>query len=179
MSSSDEVSHVDLDFWSPTQRDLDRLENWISLAKEAHEYFVFTSNQRVVMAQLQKPLSDCRVALVTTSGVHLKVDEPFDVKSAEGDPTFRLIPAEATHDDLMVSDTHFNTEPAREDINCLFPIERLRDIAANGTIGQTAVSHVALMGFNPQPIPKLIESAETVADLLVNEQADVVIMSPG
>lgn len=179
MSLSDHEKDVDLEFWSPTQRDLDRLENWIVLAKEAHEHFVFTRNEAVAMGKLRKPLSDSKVALLTTAGVHLKHDEPFEVHSAEGDASFRLVPADARHDHLMVSDTHFNTEPAGEDINCLFPIERLLEVAANGSIGEVAASHVAFMGFNPEPVPRLIDSAGAAADVLVNQQVDVVIMSPG
>jgi len=41
---------------------------------------------------LHQPLSACTVALVTTAGVHLKDDAPFDIGDKEGDPTYRVIP---------------------------------------------------------------------------------------
>jgi D-proline reductase (dithiol) PrdB len=41
---------------------------------------------------LRKPLSECTVALVTTAGVHLKGQKPFDMSDPDGDPSFREIP---------------------------------------------------------------------------------------
>lgn len=168
-----------LSLWHPTDRDRERLETWVALAGEAHEHFVFTPNERVNRARPRAPIWAARVALVTTAGVHLRRDPPFDVKSPRGDPTFREIPATATHGELMVSDTHFNSEGAERDINCLFPIERLRGLTEQGTIGEVAPTHFGFMGFNPSPDPDLLKSGAEVAGRLEEEDVDVVLMTPG
>ena len=46
---------------------------------------------------LTKPLSECKVALVSSAGIHLKTDETFDYDRERrqptwGDPTHREIP---------------------------------------------------------------------------------------
>src|ERR1700730_18995954 len=42
---------------------------------------------------LQKPLSACTVALVTTAGLSLPDQEPFDMTIRNGDSSFREIPS--------------------------------------------------------------------------------------
>jgi D-proline reductase (dithiol) PrdB len=58
---------------------------------------------------LNKPLFRCTIALVTTAGVHLKGDAPFDMRDKEGDPSFRVIPWDTPHSRLCI--TH-DTSPA-------------------------------------------------------------------
>jgi D-proline reductase (dithiol) PrdB len=167
------------ELWTATERDQRRLDDWVRLAGEAHENFVFTSNSTISESELKKAVDEARVALVTTAGVHLREDEPFDTKSHHGDPSFRAIPPDASHPDLMVSDTHFNSEGAENDINCLFPIERLRKLADRGQVGALATSYYGFMGFNPDPDPHLLQSADEVAELLADDDVDLVVMSPG
>ena len=65
-------------------------------------------------------------ALVTTAGVHLKTQDVFDVEA--GDPTVRFIPSGCREDDLMISHTHFDRADADQDINCVFPLTRLKEL---------------------------------------------------
>lgn len=165
--------------WHATERHKERLQDWIEAAAGAHDHFAFTPNERVNNATLAKPLTEARVALLTTAGVHLREQNPFDTKSAVGDPSYREIPSDAGHHSLTVTDTHFNTEGAEGDINCLFPIEILARLEVSDEIGSLAARHFGFMGFNPNPIPQLTDSAEEVAEKLLADDVDIAVLSPG
>lgn len=75
----------------------------------------------------RKALEDMRVCLVTSAGVRMASDPPFDV---EGDTSYRVIEGTATGADLAYDDSHYDHGCADRDINCLFPIDRLRELAA-------------------------------------------------
>ena len=88
----------------------------------------------VPWSPLTKPLSECRLAVVTTAGLHLAGDRPFDVDSAHGDPSFRSFPSEAEHSDLRVSHTHFSRRYFDADPNVILPLDCLRELADNGVL---------------------------------------------
>jgi D-proline reductase (dithiol) PrdB len=50
---------------------------------------------------LSKPLSACKVALVTTAGLHLRGDRPF----TGGEQGYRVIPSDAPARDVVLSHT--------------------------------------------------------------------------
>src|SRR5262245_27975332 len=71
-------------------------------------------------------LEESTVALVSTAGVYHKNDPPFDV---EGDISFRVISGEASGEDLAYADTHYDHSCVDQDINCVFPIDRIAELA--------------------------------------------------
>jgi len=75
--------------------------------------------------------SNSTFALVSTTDMHLKEREPYNV---EGDNTWRLIPGDLQASQLMVTHEHYDHTDADQDINCVFPIDRLREFAAEGII---------------------------------------------
>jgi D-proline reductase (dithiol) PrdB len=85
---------------------------------------------------LHKPLIDCTVALITTAGVHLRDQVPFDMQDPEGDPTFREIPRGACRSDLMITHDYYDHRDADRDIDIVFPIHRLGELRAQGIIGK-------------------------------------------
>ncbi len=89
-------------------------------------------------------LEDAMVCLVSTAGVREKKDRPFVV---EGDSSYRVISGEATGADLAYDDSHFDHACADQDINCLFPIDRVRELAAERRVGGLTERHFAL-GFS-------------------------------
>lgn len=106
-------------------------------------------------------LEQASVMLVSTAAVRLADDRPFDT---DGDTSWRVIPAEAEARDLRYDDTHFDHACADLDLNCLFPIDRLRDLAREGRIGGLAARHFSL-GFSQA----LRELRETTVPALVKE----------
>jgi D-proline reductase (dithiol) PrdB len=131
----------------------------------------------VPWAPLVKPLSACRVALVTTGGVHLDSDPPFDLASRDGDPTVRRIPADVEPRRLRISHSHYDTRDAERDVNVLFPIERLRELAAEGRIGGVAPTHYSF-GWIRAVDPLVRETAPLVARELLEAGVDAVVLTP-
>jgi D-proline reductase (dithiol) PrdB len=125
-------------------------------------------------------LSKATVAIVTAGGVHLKEQEPFNVADELGDLGFRIIPPDADSSQLMVTHHHYDHADADRDINVVFPLDVLRDLQAEGFIGELARKHVGYMGYTMQ----LKAMYEGTAPEIANEidrgsRADVVVLTGG
>lgn len=132
---------------------------------------------------LAKPLTECNVALVSSGGIALKTDRPFDQEGERenpwwGDPSFRVIPRQATEDDVEIYHQHVNATFAREDINCLLPLQRLEKLARLGEIGGAARNHYSFMGYILQPEQLLKESVPKIIQLLQADHVDAVVLVP-
>ena len=80
-----------------------------------------------VWAPVTKPLSEMTVALATAAGVHRVDQERFNLA---GDFTWRKIPNESTEEELMVTHGGYDNSDVNKDINCMFPITRLKELAS-------------------------------------------------
>ena len=121
-------------------------------------------------------LGQSTLALVSTAGVHLREQEPYDL---DGDNSWRVIPGDVQASDLMVTHGHYNHEDADKDINCIFPIDRLRELAADGTIGGVADTHLGFMGYS-QNFRDLYERvAPEMAKILLHSKTDAVLLTAG
>lgn len=131
-------------------------------------------------APLRKSLADCTVALVTTAGVHLAGDVPFDMEDRRGDPTYREIPGGTRARDLVVTHDYYDHGDADRDANVVFPIDRLREMAEGGEIGRVAPAHYAFMGhvLDPHLATLRERTAPEVARKLVGAGVDLVLLSP-
>lgn len=127
---------------------------------------------------LQKPLPRCRVALVGTAGAHLASDPAFDMMNPLGDPSYRVIPRDAPLDALRLSHFGYNTRRVERDKNCVFPLERLRELAQDGAIGSVSPRHFSFMGYIPVPAPLVEETAPQVAGLLEQDRVDLALLVP-
>ena len=67
--------------------------------------------------QLDRDISRCRLALITTGGVHLRSQTPFNMADPAGDPTFREIPASTSPNDLSITHNYYDHADADKDIN--------------------------------------------------------------
>jgi D-proline reductase (dithiol) PrdB len=91
-----------------------------------------------------KPLAKSRVALISSGGVFRRDQPPF--RADKNDLTFREIPADTDVRELRISHDHYDHRDAEQDVNCVFPIERMRELAAEGFIGGLAEVHFTFMG---------------------------------
>lgn len=101
---------------------------------------------------LVKPLGEITVALVTSAGISLKTDAPFDMEREKreptyGDPTWRAIPRGATGADVAVNHMHINTGYITEDIDVMLPLTRMAELEADGIIGALAPTSYSFYGF--------------------------------
>lgn len=132
---------------------------------------------------LSKPLSECTVALISTGGIALKTDHPFDQEGERqnpwwGDPSYRIIPHATKTQDIRVYHLHINTRPAEQDLNCLLPIERLGELEETRKIGRAAPSQYSFMGYLLKPQELLEKSISGIIGHLRAEQVDLVVLIP-
>lgn len=123
-----------------------------------------------------REVSQSTFALVTTAGVHLRDQEPFHV---DGDNSWRLIPGDVQARHLMVTHAHYDHRDADQDINCVFPIDRLHELAEEGIIGGLSDKHLGFMGYT-QNIRDLYErAAPEIAKIISRSKADAVLLTAG
>lgn len=139
------------------------------------QYFFYHPPEVVPWTPLPKPLKECRVALLGSSGLSLKSHPPFDPEGHD-DLSVREIPKDVTQDQVVINYNYVNHSDADVDLNCVFPLARLRELEAEGFIG--GVCDVGLaMGigrwFDRVP-PELLPTPErrfATAERLQNEAA--------
>jgi len=131
--------------------------------------------------KVEKPLSESRLALITTAGVHLKTQEPFDMVDSSGDPSFREIPSDSGIEDLMITHDYFDHKDADTDINIVYPSERLRELVEEGKIGSLSSSFYGFMGhITDHHVTTLLEeTGPDVARRLKKDEVDVAFVAPG
>jgi D-proline reductase (dithiol) PrdB len=138
---------------------------------------VHTIPGEIPLVKFTKSPKEAVFALVTTAGVHLKTQEPFEVEA--GDPRVHFIPSSIEAEELMISHTHFDRADADLDVNCVFPLFRLRELAEEGEIGRVAATHYGLMGYIPNTEPLINETIPLIIKQLQDDQVDAVILNPG
>ena len=121
-------------------------------------------------------LKDMTIALVTAAGVHEKKDERFDLA---GDFSFREVRDTTPSSDLMVSHGGYDNGDVNKDVNCMFPIDRLHELAANKVIKAVAPVHVGFMGGGGDQDKFTNETGPAIAQLLKDEGVDAVLMTAG
>lgn len=165
--------------WTIDERLQENFEVWAKTIEKTHADGRFVPNDALCWTPFRKPLSECRVALVTTGGVHRKDQSPFDLLEPHGDWSYREIPDDTLSTELVASHSHYDTRDANKDINVMFPIDRLHELQQEGFIGSTAPVHFGFMGFIPNPQPLLETTAKEVARKLVEQGTDAVLMTCG
>lgn len=156
-----------------------KFERWSQIVVELHEEFVHASNEFIHWTLLPKPLKESRVALVSTAGVHKQAQPAFDMESPLGDWSYRIIEGDVDSAELMVTHDHYNHEHADRDINCVFPIDRLRELALSHDIGEVSPVHMGLMGFAPNPGMLISHAAPEITRLLKEVATTLVVLTPG
>jgi D-proline reductase (dithiol) PrdB len=91
-----------------------------------------------------------------------------------------VIPPDVDSQKLMVTHHHYDHTDADKDINVVFPIDILRDLKAEGVIGDVARKHIGYMGYTMQ----LKAMYEGTAPQIANEidrgsRADIVLLTGG
>ncbi len=123
----------------------------------------------------KKPLSECRLALVTTGGVHLPDQARFDIDDLAGDCSYREIPADATE----LTWTHAYHRPDEgTDLDAVFPLWTVRLLVEEGLVGGLGPRHFSFMGAIHDPAPLVEETAPEVAGKLAEDEVDAVLLTP-
>lgn len=129
-----------------------------------------------VWTPVTKELKDMTVALVTAAGVHEKKDKRFNLA---GDFTFREVRDTTPSSELMVSHGGYDNGDVNKDINCMFPIDRLHELAKDGFIKSIAPVHIGFMGGGGNQEKFKNETGPEIAGILKEEGVDAVLMTAG
>ena len=134
----------------------------------------------VPSAPLPRPLSRCRVALVTTAGLVPPGALPFDAGVRGGDYSYRVIGGDA---DVRTLTEHHRSESfdhagVERDKNLAFPLDRLRELVASGELGEVAPRHLSFMGSITAPGRFLAESVPAATALLREDGVDLALLLP-
>jgi hypothetical protein len=117
----------------------------------------------VPFTPFERKLEDVSICLVTTAAVRHKDDRPF---VTDGDTTWRVIDGEADAKDLRYDDTHYDHACVDRDMNCVFPIDRVRELAAERRVGGLTLRHFslgysqALRDLREKTIPALVREID-------------------
>jgi D-proline reductase (dithiol) PrdB len=119
-------------------------------------------------------LAQRRVAMVSSAALIQRGDTPFAIGSSE----YRPLPAGLNAQDILLSHVSINFDRAgfQRDLNVVYPIDRLRELAAEGVIGSVAQTHFSIMG-STDPI-SMVESADRMAEGLLADKVDAVLLLP-
>jgi len=139
--------------------------------------------QQIPWSPLAKPISQCTVSIVSSAAVALKTDQPFDQEIERrdpwsSDPSYRVLPRATATGDARVYHLHINTSFARQDLNCVMPLERLCQLEALGEIARSAPSHYSYVGYTVRPEALLRDTVPRIIGQLRQEQVDAVILVP-
>lgn len=124
------------------------------------------------------PTTQAKVALVSTGGVYLKhgLNKPFDTTDPHGDPTFRELPYVVAAADLAIADGPYEQEHAHADMNVIFPLERLHELAEAGYVGAVAPFAYSFFGHVTRPVDLLSNYAPSVAYRMKRMGAEVALV---
>lgn len=130
------------------------------------------------LTPLKKPLSQCRVAILTTCGASTLDTEPFN-PDARNDLRVDAIDSGTPDNRFQVHDNYYDHTDVRRDINCQFPLRRLEELQAAGVIGSVAPRHWS--GFMGRIyIRKAVvgEAAPAFARQLAKDGVDALVVVP-
>lgn len=133
-------------------------------------------NDGAPFTPLPRPLAACRLAIVTTAGLHRRGDRPF----GPGEQTYRIIPNDVLAADILQSHTSlgFDRVPIMRDLNISFPVDRLRERVARGELGGVAPNHYSFMGAQRELRRIQEETGPEVGKRLHAEGVDVALITP-
>lgn len=132
---------------------------------------------------LRRPLPQARIALLSSAGISVPPEPPFDMDTERanpmwGDPSWRAIPATTRSGVAEVNHLHIDTGYARHDLNVALPLERLAELVASGEVGSAAPTHYSVMGYQLDQSEQLAKSAPAIAARMREEGVDGAVLAP-
>ncbi len=128
---------------------------------------------------IDKPLRSATVGIIGSGGVYRRGQIAFHTQD---DTSVRVIDVDTGADELRVAHFAYDQTDARSDPNCVFPLERLRELVEQGIVGGISPLHFGFMGGVYSTRRLLAETAqlltEQVRRLHGAGELDVVLLVP-
>ncbi len=128
---------------------------------------------------LRTPLSQARVGVVTTAGLHTPEDLPFR-KEKGGDVSYRVVPRNTGPTALRCThpSSAWDRSGIEADRNLALPLQRLEELREDGFIGEPAPRHLSFQGSITAPGRLVARTAPEAAALFVEDQVDLALLTP-
>lgn len=121
------------------------------------------------------PLSEATVAIVTSAGLRRK-DEP---SWNPNDGSFRAFDASERDLSLGHLSPNFDRSGFAADLNVVWPVDRLKEMAEDGAIGRVAPRHLGFMGAQDDTMTTIrMDTGPAAAKLLKDDGVDLVLLTP-
>lgn len=134
-------------------------------------------------SNVTKPLNESSISVVSTAGLSMKDDEPFDMDTERkrpswGDPSWRRLDRDITTDSIAANHLHIETSHLLQDLDVCFPVPLLRQLEQENVIGTVAPSHYSIMGFQGADLRRIAPSCTAIAEAMVKEEVDLAVLVP-
>lgn len=149
------------------------------MLQNLQEYPWRVSND-VPWKNLSKDIAEAKVILITTSGLYQwKVQKHFNLGDENGDSSFRELKRPIEQAEIRFSHKSQTVlRPAMLDMNCVFPIERLMDLARERRVGSVSESHISVMGEIRDPKILINDTIPKVIKILQKYLVDIAVICP-
>jgi D-proline reductase (dithiol) PrdB len=138
----------------------------------------WTVNETAPLTPLRKPLGECTVSLLTSGGVSYRTAAPFNPVAKDDFRVDEIDPA-SDDDAFQIHDAYYDHRDAERDLNVLFPLARLRELAGDGVIGEVAARlWSGFMGRIYKRRHIIEEAAPQFARELQRDGVDAIVMVP-
>lgn len=124
---------------------------------------------------IDKPLSESKLMLIGSGGVYKMGQVAFHTKD---DTSVRVIDSKTDTAHLRTAHFAYDQTDARTDVNCVFPLDRLRELADSGVIGELASEAYGFMGGIYSTRRMMAETAETLLQCCRAQEPDIVLLVP-
>ncbi|HKO99775.1 MAG TPA: glycine/sarcosine/betaine reductase selenoprotein B family protein [Pyrinomonadaceae bacterium] len=142
-------------------------DEWKRKGSEVDDSYPFVKNRRAPFAPARRALPMMNLALISSAGAYIDGTEAFDTTAADGDLSFREVPAQIEAEDLKFATRGYDPAAVLQDINSQLPLARLFEFESNGIIGQLNPVFWSFCGFIPNAgrlaeelAPQLLESVK-------------------
>jgi len=157
-----------------------RLEILSEVQRRMLEFFPCLEADGVPWTPLGKPLSEGELAIVTTAGLHLRDDKPFNRDHPGEESTYRVLPSDADNADIVQShfSIGFDRTAIYRDINITYPIDRMRELVNQGVVGSLGPNNYSFMGALRDCTVVAEQTGPEVAQRLKDDGVDLVFLTP-
>ena len=171
----DEVYAEHYRAWIARARPLLQAKQW----RDGFAAYPYIINEAAPFTPLNRPLATCTILPITSGGLYLgDSQEPFDEPNPEGDQSYRVLPTDLVPSAIAIAHGHYDPADALADPNSVYPVDRLRELAADGVIAGITPVGYSFMGYVTDAGTFAANTARAIAEQVVASGADAALLVP-
>jgi D-proline reductase (dithiol) PrdB len=153
---------------------------WWAHRNAERSHLLVAADSSIPFAHVRKSLAQSKAVLITTAGVQLQTQPPFDMQNPDGDASYRTIPATTKAEEISITHKYYDHSDADRDLNVVFPLAHFTDLAQRGVIGGLASQHYGFMGHIEGDQAAILKdvTAREVAVKLREDGVDFAFLTP-